>query len=92
MGTIEKDMQNIDGTIDTLVISSNDNTNPLDTNKTYKLANYNNKRENALVRAYKNSIFGAEIGVKAEGFSNIAILATIMAIGGFIIMYITWRV
>ena len=40
----------------------------------------------------KNSIFGAEIGVKAEGFSNMAILATILAIGGFIIMYITWRV
>ena len=41
---------------------------------------------------YKNSIFGAEIGVKAEGFSNIAILATILAVGGFIVMYISWRI
>ena len=92
VNTIEKDLKNGDGTIDTLVISSNDNICPLDTNKTYKLANYNSKRENTLVRMYKNSIFGAEIGVKAEGFSNMAILATILAVGGFIIMYITWRV
>jgi len=92
VNTIEKDLKNGDGTIDTLIICSNDNENPLDANKTYKLANYNNKRENALVRVYKNSIFGTEIGVKAEGFSNMAILATILAVGGFIIMYITWRV
>ena len=92
VNTIEKDLKNGDGTIDTLVISSNDNICPLDANKTYKLANYNSKRENALVRMYKNSIFGAEIGVKAEGFSNIAILATILAVFGFIVMYISWRV
>lgn len=92
VNTIEKDLKNGDGTIDTLVISSNDNVYPLDANKTYKLANYNNKRENALVRMYKNSIFGTEIGVKAEGFSNIAILATILAVFGFIVMYISWRV
>lgn len=92
VNTIERDLKNGDGTIDTLIISSNDNMNPLDSNKTYKLANYNNKRENALVRAYKNSIFGTEIGVKAEGFSNMAILATIVAVGGFILMYISWRV
>jgi len=92
VNTIEKDLKNGDGTIDTLVISSNDNTCPLDANKTYKLANYNNKRENTLVRMYKNSIFGTEIGVKAEGFSNIAILATILAVFGLIVMYISWRV
>jgi len=92
VNTIEKDLRNEDGTIDTLIISSCDNESPLDANKTYKLANYNNNRENALVRMYKNSIFGSEIGVKAEGFSNMAILATILAIGGFIVMYISWRV
>ena len=92
MNTIEKDLNNEDGTIDTLIISSNSYINPLDVNKTYKLANYNNKKENAFVKAYKNSIFGAEIGIKAEGFSNIAILATILAIGGIILTYITLRV
>ena len=92
VNTIEKDLKNRDGTIDTLIISSNDSTSPLDKNKIYKLANYNNKRENALVRMYKNSIFGVEIGVKAEGFSHMAILATILAIGGIILTYITLRV
>ena len=92
VNTIEKDLKNGDGSIDTFVISSNDNVYPLDANNTYKLANYNNKTENALLRMYKNSIFGTEIGVKAEGFSNIAILATILAVFGFIVMYISWRV
>lgn len=92
VNTIEKDLKNGDGTIDTVIINSNNNIYPLDVNKTYKLANYSNKRENSLVQIYKNSIFGTEIGIKAEGFSNIAILATILAIGGFIAMYISWRV
>lgn len=91
VNVIEKDLKNGDGTIDTLIISSTDATNPLDKNKTYKLTNYNTKKENALVRMYKNSIFGAEIGVKAEGFSHMAILATIVAIGGIIFAYITLR-
>ena len=89
---IEKDLKNGDGTIDTLIISSNDSTNPLEKNKTYKLANYNIKKENVLVRMYKDWILGAEIGVKAEGFSHMAILATIIAIGGIILTYITLRV
>lgn len=92
MNSLERDIKNSDETIDTLVISSNDNTYPLDINKTYKLANNTHKLENKFVRAYKNSIFGADIGVKAEGFSNIAILATIIAIGLFCTMYLFCRV
>ena len=49
-------------------------------------------KENKLVNAYKNSILGAEIGVKTEGFSNIAILATIIAIGAFCTMYLFFRI
>ena len=92
MNSLERDIKNSDGTIDTLVISSNDNTYPLDVNKTYKLANNIYKKENKFINAYKNSIFVADIGVKAEGFSNIAILATIIAIGTFCIMYIFCRI
>ena len=92
MNCLEHDIKNADGTIDTLIISSNDNTYPLDGSKTYKLANNTYKRENKFVSAYKNSIFGAEIGIKAEGFSTIAILATIIAIGAFSTMYLFCRV
>ena len=92
MNCLERDIKNVDGTIDTLIISSNDNTYPLDVNKTYKLANSTYKKENRFVNAYKNSILGAEIGVKSEGFSTIAILATIIAIGAFSTMYFFCRV
>ncbi|MBQ2873302.1 MAG: hypothetical protein IJE89_04825 [Bacilli bacterium] len=92
MNIIEKDLKNTDGTIETLVITSNDNYQTLDANKTYKLANNIYKKENKLVSRFKNSILGAEIGVRAEGFSNIAILSTIIAIGAICIMYIFWRI
>ena len=36
MNCLESNIKNVDGTIDTLIISSNDNTYPLDANKTYK--------------------------------------------------------
>ena len=92
MNCLERDMKNADGTIDTLIISSNDNTYPLDVNKTYKLVNNTYKKENKFISAYKNSILGAEIGVKAEGFSTITILATLVAIGALCTMYLFCRV
>ena len=92
MNYLERDVNYADGTIDTLIISSNDNTHPLDVNKTYKLANNIYKKENKFISAYKNSILGAEIGVKAEGFSTITILATLVAIGTLCIMYLFCRV
>ena len=92
MNCLERDLKNVDGTIDTLIISSNDNTYPLDVNKTYKLANNTYKKENKIISAYKNSILGVEIGVKAEGFSTITILATLVAIGTLCTMYLFCRV
>lgn len=92
MNNIERDIHNEDGTIETLIITSNDNYSPLDASKTYKLANHATKKSNRVVSAFKNSILGAEIGVKVEGFSNIAILATIIAVGVLCIMYAFWRI
>lgn len=92
MNNIQKDIKNEDGTIETLLITSNDNYIPLDVNKTYKLANNNIKKENKIVSTFKNSILGTEIGIKAEGFSNIAILATIVAVGAICVMYAFWRI
>ena len=92
MNAMQSDMRNEDGTIETLLITSNDNIYPLNVTKTYKLANRMQSKENKFVSKFKNSILGTEIGVKAEGFSNIAILATIIAIGLFLVMYISWRI
>ena len=91
MNNIQTNLKNEDGSIETLLITSNDNY-VLNMNKTYKLANRTQKKENKLVSSFKNSILGAEIGVKAEGFSNIAILATLIAIGTFCAMYLLWRI
>lgn len=90
MNNFQKDIQNEDGTSETVVITSNDSY-ALNMNRTYKLANHKEKKENLLVKKFKGSILGADIGVKSSGFSNIAILATIIAIGALCIMYFLWR-
>ena len=86
----QKDIKNEDGTEETLIITSTDN-HPLNLNQTYKLANHTQKKENKIVNKFKNSIFGADIGTKSEGFTNVAILATIIAIGSICVMYFLWR-
>lgn len=90
MNSFERDIKNEDGTEETIIITSND-THTLDLTKTYKLANHNQKKENKFVQKFKNSILGADIGVKSGGFSNVAILATIIAVGALCIMYFLWR-
>lgn len=89
---LERNIQNADGTIDTLIISSNDNNSPLDTNKTYKLANYTSKKVNKLTTMYKNSILGSDIGINSKGFTHIAILSSIIAIASISILYILFRI
>ena len=87
---IQTNLKNEDGSIETLLITSNDNCT-LNMNKTYKLANIPQRKENQFAKKFKNSILGSEIGVKAEGFSHIAILSTIIAVGAICIMYVFWR-
>lgn len=86
----ERDIKNDDGTEETIIISSNDNR-VLNLNQTYKLANQTKKKENKLMKKFKNSILGADIGLKSSGFSNVAILATIIALGSIFVMYLLWR-
>lgn len=90
MNNYQRDIENEDGTQETIVITSNDNI-ALNMDRKYKLANHTIKKENPLVKKFKGSILGADIGVKSSGFSNIAILATIIAVGALCIMYFLWR-
>lgn len=90
MNNFQKNIKNEDGTEETIVITSND-SHTLNMNKTYKLANHTPKKESVLTKKFKNSILGTDIGVKSSGFSNVAILATIIAIGTLCIMYLLWR-
>jgi len=93
MNNIQTNLKNEDGSIETLLITSNDNYNlNLNTNNTYKLANRTQKKENKLTNNFRNSILGTDIGINSEGFSHIAILSTIIAVGAFCIMYLFWKI
>lgn len=92
MVNIQKNIKNEDGSVETLLITSGDNKNPLDLNKTYKLANRVMVNENKFLHKFKNSILGTEVGIRMEGFSNITILATILAVAMVLTMYVLWRV
>lgn len=88
MNNYQKDIKNEDGTEETIIITSND-AHTIDLTRTYKLANQ--KKESKIARKFKNSVLGSDIGFKSAGFSNVAILATIIAIGALSIMYFLWR-
>ena len=90
MNNFQRDFKNEDGTEETLIITSSDNYT-LNLTQKYRLANHKVKKENKIVSKFKNSIFGADIGTKSSGFSNVAILATIIAIGTLFAMYFLWR-
>ena len=90
MNNIQRDIKNEDGTEETIVITSSDN-HTLNLNQTYKIANHNKKKENKFVKKFQGSILGADIGYKSGGFSNVAILATIIAVATLCIMYFLWR-
>jgi len=74
-----------------LEITSNDNYT-LNMPKSYTLVKTETKKENKIVNSFKNSILGTDIGINSEGFSYIAILSTILAVGVMIVMYILWRI
>lgn len=90
MNNMSKSFKNDDGSEETLMINSSDNYS-LKLDKNYKLANHSMKKENRLARKFKGSILGADIGVKSGGFSNVAILASVIALGVILIMYFMWR-
>lgn len=90
MNNFTRDIKNDDGTEETLVITSTDN-HALNMNQTYRLANHKELHQSKLAKKFKNSILGADIGFKSGGFSNVAILATIIAIGTLCVMYLLWR-
>ena len=90
MNNFQKNIKNEDGTEETLVFTSKDNYT-IDTSQKYTLVNHQEKKESKLSKKFKNSILGTDIGYKSSGFSNVAILATIIAVGTIFVMYFLWR-
>lgn len=90
MNNISKEILNDDGTSSTVVASSSDNYK-LNLDKKYVLVNRTPKKESKINKKMKNSLLGADIGIKSKGFSSVAILATVVTLAAFIIIYFMWR-
>ena len=90
MNNMSKEFINDEGKEETLVISSNDSYK-LNMQKTYRLANKKEEKQSMLAKKFKGSILGTDIGIKSGGFTNVAILATVIALAAILIMYFSWR-
>lgn len=90
MNNLSKSYTTPEGRKETIIASSNDNY-ILKLKGNYILANHNTKKENKLTKKFKGSLLGADIGVKNGGFSSIAILATVISLAAFAIMFFLWR-
>lgn len=90
MNNLERNLKNSDGTEEKIVASSSDNYD-LNMKETYTLANRKGFKQNKLGEKFKNSALGTDIGIHSQGFTSVAILATVIAIGALAIMYFFWK-
>ena len=90
MNNLSRSYTNEEGRKETVIANSNDNYT-LKLNGNYKVANHKNNKESKIAKKFKDSLLGADIGVKSSGFSSVAILATVIAIATVAILYFLWR-
>ena len=90
MNNIIRDIKCEDGTVDTVIISSEDNYSVSLTGR-YKIANCYTSN-NGFSQMFKNSIFGADIGVGSRGFAGVALISFVVAILSFVVLYFSWRI
>ena len=90
MNNFSKNFVDDDGQNETVIASSDDNYQ-VNLNGHYTLSNRKGKKENSLVKKFKGTILGADIGVKSSGFSSIAALATVIALAVLAVLYFIWR-
>lgn len=90
MDNLSKKVINDEGMEETVIATSDDNYR-VNLGSNYTLANHNQKKQSKLVKKFKGTLLGADIGVKSSGFSSVAILATVIALAIFVILYFIWR-
>lgn len=88
MNTINKEIKNRDGSIETLMISSNDSSKVNLSNK-YVLVGY---AGNKYIDNFKNSILGMDISNNNKGFARVAIISTLLAIAMILVMYLSFKI
>ena len=90
MNNLSKNFVNEEGENETMMASSDDNYK-VNLNGHYALSNHKEKKESRLVKKFKGTILGADIGVKSSGFSSVAALATVIALAVLAVLYFIWR-
>lgn len=90
MNNLSKKVVNDEGQEQTIIATSDDNYK-VNLDSKYTIANHTSKKESKLVKKFKGSLLGADIGVKSSGFSTIAALATVIALAVIIVLYFIWR-
>ena len=90
MNNLEKNYLTDDGKEETVIATSNDNYN-VNLDGGFTIAKHHEKKESKLVKKFKGTLLGADIGVKSGGFSSIAILAVVIALAVFVALYFIWR-
>ena len=88
MKTISKLMNNKDGSVDKVIISSLDNYK-VNLAKKYVLVGYEG---NKYVDNFKNSIFGMNIGINSYGFASMMIISSLLALAMLVVMYFAFRI
>ena len=88
MNEIDKNYVNEEGTEEKIIATSNDNYK-VNIGNNVKLANH--KDENKLVKKFKGSLLGYDVGIKSKGFSSIAALAIVLVVAVLVVLYFIWR-
>ena len=86
MNIIVKNIKNSDGSIDKIIASSNDNSNIM-INDNYKLIKFSSNK-----KRFKDTIFGADIGIHSHGFISVSVVSLVVAITLIALMYLSFRI
>lgn len=86
MNTYIKDIKNVDGSTETLVITSNDNYK-INASQKLKLSNNYSKPN-----FFKRSILGTDVGFKDSMFTYVFLTSLVMVILGIVIMFYNYRI
>ena len=86
MHTISKLVNNKNGSVDRLLIQSSDNYK-VNLNDNYKIVNFYKVRKN-----FSDTMIGADIGISSKGFISVILTATLIAMGLFVAMLLSFRI
>ena len=85
MSMINKTIKYGNGIESELTISSDDNYH-VNLPSKYKLVN------NLTNNKFKSSLFGSDIGINSNGFINIAIISSLIAVSAFMLMILSFKI